>query len=28
LGVEIFPVIHIKSQETIYISIEDIKDDS
>ena len=28
LGVEIFPVIHIKSQEKIYISLEDIKDDS
>ena len=27
LGVEIFPVIHIKSQEKIYISLEDIKDD-
>ena len=26
LGVEIFPVIHIKSQEKIYISLEDIKD--
>ena len=28
LGVEIFPVIHTKSQEKIYISLEDIKDDS
>ena len=28
LGVEIFPIIHIKSQEKIYISLEDIKDDS
>ena len=28
LGIEIFPVIHIKSQEKIYISLEDIKDDS
>ena len=28
LGVEIFPVIHVKSQEKIYISLEDIKDDS
>ena len=28
LGVEIFPVIHIKSQEKIYISLEDIKDGS
>ena len=28
LGVDIFPVIHIKSQEKIYISLEDIKDDS
>ena len=25
LGVEIFPVIHIKSQEKIYVSLEDIK---
>ena len=28
LGIEIFPVIHIKSQEKIYVSLEDIKDDS
>ena len=28
LGVEIFPVIHIKSQEKIYVSLEDIKDAS
>ena len=28
LGIEIFPVIHIKSQEKIYISLEDIKNDS
>ena len=28
LGVEIFPVIHIKCQEKIYVSLEDIKDDS
>jgi len=28
LGVEIFPVIHVKSQEKIYVSLEDIKDDS
>ena len=28
LGVEIFPVIHVASQEKIYISLEDIKDDS
>ena len=28
LGVEIFPVIHIKSQEKIYVSLEDITDDS
>ena len=28
LGIEIFPVIHVKSQEKIYISLEDIKDDS
>ena len=27
LGVEIFPVIHVKSQEKIYVSLEDIKDD-
>mgnify|MGYP001486439903 FL=1 len=26
LGVEIFPVIHVKSQEKIYVSAEDIKD--
>jgi len=25
LGVEIFPVIHIKTQEKIYVSVEDIK---
>ena len=25
LGIEIFPVIHIKSQEKIYVSLEDIK---
>ena len=28
LGVEIFPVIHIKSQEKIYVSLEDIEDDN
>ena len=28
LGVEIFPVVHVASQEKIYISLEDIKDDS
>ena len=28
LGVEIFPVIHIETQEKIYVSLEDIKDDS
>jgi len=28
LGVEIFPVIHIKTQEKIYVSLEDLKDDS
>jgi len=28
LGVEIFPVVHIKSQEKIYVSLEDLKDDS
>jgi hypothetical protein len=27
LGIEIFPVIHIKSQEKIYVSLEDISDD-
>jgi len=27
LGVEIFPVIHMKSQEKIYVSLEDITDD-
>ena len=27
LGVEIFPVIHMSSQEKIYVSLEDIKDD-
>ena len=26
LGVEIFPVIHVKSQEKIYVRLEDIKD--
>ena len=26
LGVEIFPVIHMKTQEKIYVSLEDIKD--
>jgi hypothetical protein len=25
LGVEIFPIIHVKTQEKIYISLEDIK---
>ena len=25
LGVEIFPVIHMKTQEKIYVSLEDIK---
>jgi len=25
LGVEIFPIIHIKTQEKIYVSLEDIK---
>ena len=28
LGVEIFPVVHVKTQEKIYVSLEDIKDDS
>ena len=28
LGIEIFPVIHVQSQEEIYVSLEDIKDDS
>ena len=27
LGVDIFPVIHIASQETIFVSLEDIKDE-
>ena len=27
LGVEIFPVVHVKTQEKIYVSLEDIKDD-
>ena len=27
LGVEIFPVIHVKTQEKIYVSLEDITDD-
>jgi hypothetical protein len=26
LGVEIFPVIHMKTQEKIYVSLEDIKE--
>ena len=26
LGVEIFPVVHVKSQEKIYVSLEDIKE--
>ena len=26
LGIEIFPVIHVKSQEKIYVSLEDIED--
>jgi hypothetical protein len=25
LGVEIFPVIHLKSQEKIYVGLEDLK---
>ena len=25
LGVEIFPIVHVKTQEKIYISLEDIK---
>jgi len=28
LGVEIFPVVHVASQEKIYVSLEDIKDGS
>jgi len=28
LGVEIFSVIHVKTQEKIYVSLEDIADDS
>jgi hypothetical protein len=27
LGVDIFPVIHIASQEKIFVSLEDIKDE-
>ena len=27
LGVEIFPVIHVKSQEKIYVGLEDLKDE-
>jgi hypothetical protein len=25
LGIDIFPIIHVKTQEKIYISLEDIK---
>ena len=25
LGVEIFPIVHVKTQEKIYVSLEDIK---
>ena len=28
LGGDIFPVVHVKTQEKIYVSLEDIKDDS
>jgi hypothetical protein len=28
LGIEIFPVIHVKTQEKIYVSLEDIKDEN
>ena len=28
LGVEIFPVVHVQTQEKIYVSLEDIKDDN
>ena len=28
LGVDIFPVVHVNTQEKIYLSLEDIKDDS
>jgi len=28
LGVEIFPVVHVKTQEKIYVSLEDIKDEN
>ena len=28
LGVDIFPVVHVKTQEKIYVSFEDIKDDN
>ena len=28
LGVDIFPVVHVKTQEKIYVSLEDIRDDN
>jgi len=28
LGVEIFPVVHVKTQEKIYVSLEDLKDEN
>ena len=28
LGVDIFPVVHVKTQEKIYVSLEDIEDDN
>jgi hypothetical protein len=28
LGIEIFPVVHMKTQEKIYVSLEDLSDDS
>ena len=28
LGVDIFPVVHVKTQEKIFVSLEDIKDDN
>ena len=28
LGVDFFPVVHVKTQEKIYVSLEDIKDDN
>ena len=27
-GVDIFPVVHVKTQEKIFVSLEDIRDDN